>query len=298
MALKVNPSPSRPRRPLRRGSPWALPWRVWLAQRGRKSSSERYADKWIAAMVPAPDAEQEARLRSLVADLDDGAVWGKFDFLHIQAGHAASPARLNAVEPGRFNLAPVNGPSFVAYKGTSGDGATSYHNIDGFAPALIGTGSRKWQRTSAHLGVWVLNSRSVSNMAAMGGRTDGNTHQNFIQVYQGVGAISTRISQDSAGSQPNSPLLDSAGHFVGSRPDSAHRDVYADGALVRSDNVNASPGETAQVIAEHALRTAGTATVLSSDQHAVTHGGAGLVASDVGTIYDALFKYLTAVAAI
>lgn len=228
----------------------------------------------FARMSVQPDATRKALINDRIKALKASGAWGKLDFLHFEAAHDAQAARLNWVSSS-YDLITIAGPVFTVDRGYAGDGATSYLQVSGYNPSA----APKMVQNSAHMGYWGrLNAPNVPD-AGMG--SDGSHHVNLRAT------VARARLYSSVGYFPN--VVNGIGHVIGRR-DAINQEAFRNGVSLGSAAVtNASTGTT--------LTIGNVGGVFTTQQFAVTHGGADLTAAEVLSLYNEINTYLVAVGA-
>lgn len=113
-------------------------------------------DVWDTAGFPADGARQTLVNNTIVA-LKDAGIWDELDLLYFTAAHAQAAAYDNWKNPAAFLLTPTAAPAFVANRGFTGNGTTSYLGT-GYTPSTNGV---KWLQSDASVWSW-----SVTDVAS------------------------------------------------------------------------------------------------------------------------------------
>lgn len=92
----------------------------------------------FANMSVTPNTTRKKIINTLIKQLKADNNWGFIDGLWITAAHSQQAAKLNWINPIKFTLTEVNSPTWMADKGYTGDGATSYLNTN-YDPSTQGT---------------------------------------------------------------------------------------------------------------------------------------------------------------
>jgi hypothetical protein len=140
----------------------------------------------IAAMnVEPPDALKRAYETYILA-LKSADIWTGLDIDYLLPVHDEQASRLNIKSPAAFTLIAVNSPTFLAFGGWTGDGATSRLRTQ-FTPSVSGV---NFTQNSASMWVWVGTDIAGAALdigsAAGANRLRVNTRNALNQV---VGAI-------------------------------------------------------------------------------------------------------------
>jgi hypothetical protein len=240
--------------------------------------------------TPATPA-RKVHINRLISTLRAAGIWSKMDCFYIMAAETAQAAQRNWVED-RYNLTPVNAPTFEADRGYTGN-ATTQHLGTGFVPS---TATGRFTLNHAHFGVW-CRTNSAASVVDMGCRDATTTAQTLLQLRTATDVIAHRVSQGANGSGTNGHT-DSSGHHMARRPDSAATQQYWNGASTAVNSgviVSSTLCQYEFVIA--ALNTAGTISAWSARQYAAAHIGAALSVAENTVLYNALNTYMVAVGA-
>jgi hypothetical protein len=251
-----------------------------VAARGR-ARLDPAAAALIGRMTSAPEVARVAAIDALVRALKAGGIWAKLDLLYLMAAHDEQAARRNWMGDA-FNLAAVNVPGFVADRGFTGDGATSYLDT-GFQPGVsAGAGGQD----DNHLGVWCRTNASSAgfDIAAtnhtLNANNAGNVNsRNMAGATDVVGGVATSV-----------------GHTLHSRSGGAGYAVYRNGAVLGTV-VRASSAPAAASLFVCARNASGTPSSFGTRQIAAAHAGSALNATEAATMHAALSAYLTSVGA-
>lgn len=254
------------------------------------------------------DATHLAAYKCLFDDLTIASIFdgagnsATLDFLHIYATQDQTTALLNTV--GISNVYTFDGvangsPNFVADSGFLGVDASTTVYID---PAFnVGSGSKKFQRNSAHMSAWSLtNAASGAAGGVVMGYEDaaGSGNQAYIYPQYIDGNSYSRVNGGSGvGSDVAYVQSDSRGHFLVSR--------VANGANMTSYQNNSPHGPTgtstaalpsAFIVILAAYATGGVGVKDGGGYRlAMASAGAGMDATQATAYYNALRRYMTAV---
>ena len=239
------------------------------------------AQTLINAMVPTPLTARQQLINSTVVRLKVGGVWTLLDALYLTAAANVQNASLNWVNPATFTLTASGSVAFQVDRGFTGNGVNSYNNTQ-FTPTTAP--SPKYVQDSAHLSVW-------SNTPGPLNPVDMGNSQAFLQTQLVSGNVFR--AQINAGVSPsNFTTPNTAGHFIGSRVDSANTTGYFNGTFLGS-GAGPSQALTATAIALGG-RPFGTQS-FSTRQIAAGSIGASLPAAQAKAFFNALAGYMRAV---
>ena len=239
-----------------------------------------------AAFTTPPTAARMYLINELVTGAIQSGAWALLDFLHVYAAADTQAALINWKAPGTYNGTLVNAPAFVADRGYTGDGATSYIDTN-YQPTGV---SRNYQQNSASFGFW---SRTAMGLVGndMGARAGVFV---MFAISRNIGDFANgRVNE--AVSQNFGTVTDGSGFFAFDRPNSSVMRGYRNGSIL-------SGGDVAQ--ASSGLPGAGNLWVgaanggtFSTRQFAASFVGASLTATQHAEFYTAMQKYMTGVGA-
>jgi hypothetical protein len=233
----------------------------------------------LAAMTVQPNAARANLINNLIFTLKNAGVWTTFDMLFIYAAHDAQAARINWVTPAQILTA--NGTlTFTVDRGYQGDGVTGFLSTGINWSALV-----KFTQNNAAFGVWMRTSNSV-NAQAIGSTT---TQRDTLNPFSGSNNLAIRIN--SAAAAVTATVPDGIGYSAGSRSISTNIDLYKNAVLLGSPAQNSTT-----MLVEEVLFLKSGANFLQS-QMSAAHIGAGLNATQITAIYNALQTYMTGVGA-
>ncbi|WP_417310548.1 hypothetical protein [Devosia sp.] len=239
------------------------------------------ASALFARFSAAPDPARQQAIGALIEALVDGGVWSKLDALYVLAAHDGQAALRNWVAD-QYNLSEVAAPDFLADRGYSGDGATSYLSCN------TAGGLDRFTRNDCHMGIW-----SLSNLLNAGSASQecGNTNCTIVKSSGSGGTVVVRPNTASGiGSAPSA-------HFPGligwSRFDTSNWELFAHGLSVgaRTD-ASAALEDTDFWVCGRADGNFGVNRI------AACHFGAALNAMEWSVMHAALSSYLDAMGAV
>lgn len=237
----------------------------------------------FARFTTPPDATRKTLINNLIVALKAAGVWSKLDALYLTAAADSQAARRNWIADA-FNLTAVSSPTFVADRGYTGDGSTSYLETS-FNPS---TASGKLVQDSATLFTWVRT--EVAENRGDIGVTVTNVLQ--VQARRTAGEIDCEINNGSTGGL-RTAVATSIGLSLGTRTANGARALYRNAGLIKSDT-QASTGLNNDTISILANRAGGS---YSTKQSAASGFGSGFTLQNVTDLYNALNTYLVAVGA-
>ncbi len=243
----------------------------------------------VARMSSAPSTSRKWLADRLVDSLVSAGIWGKLDALYILAAPDAQAARLNWIGTS-YPLTAVNSPAFIADRGYTSDGSTSYLRT-GYVPG-VGT---QWQQNSASFGIYV--GQNGRRGLAIGAMTVPDYRGSHISRYGAAEGNYCALQLNELGFAPvtnYAAFLDS-GLVAASRADAATVSRYKNGALVESGagTSQAPPNLEFFLLALNS----GTPLVNGTDRIAAAFMGGALSAPQMATLNTALHTYLSALGA-
>jgi len=170
-----------------------------------------------------PAADTAMRQDKMVRDLITYGIWAKLDVLYILSNNTWANSLINWINPGTFDLIPVNlvAGDFTAYRGWTGDGISKYLRTQ-YNPTLHAINYAQnnasighYTRTDAN-GLHSDFGGSAADRAYILGRNGGTA---FLTLNDGVAS--------GFGATPNS-----IGFYIGNRIVAANRSLYKNSALI------------------------------------------------------------------
>lgn len=243
------------------------------------------AQAYFAAMTTQPTEARAGLLNTLIAGLNSDGIWAKLDWFGVSAAHASQSVQVNAVTPSQA-LTPVSAPTFTTDRGISSDGAASYYNT-GWNPTTAS--SPKFQRDSAHMGVWINTNVSSSAQTDIGAQWRSSIQARAsanVQVYQNANVPQTTAL----------PVATSVGHTCWTRSGASVVDLFKDGVSIGSGTTASSPLSNVPFFV-CAINNAGSPAQFSTRRIAVFHWGAALNSTEVAALRGRLNTFLTAIGA-
>jgi hypothetical protein len=240
------------------------------------------ANTYIAALTAPTTPEKNAYTAAICGMVADGT-FALLDGLYIEANTSAANARVNAVNPGTFNLVGHGSCTFTADQGFTGDGTTCY-NDPVFVPSTAGG---HMTLNSASYGVCVLNSRTTpsSTSQAYGGQGVSATDRTYF--YPLFASVISAGALNDAGGGGASNATNAQGSWIASRTLSSGAQNYLNGSPITSTAIVSSALPAATVV-QMAGNNNGTLANWTSDQHGYWFFGAGLTQAQVTSIYTRL----------
>ena len=235
----------------------------------------------FAAMDTPPTAARQTLINNAVVSLKAAGLWNMLDTLIVEAAATAQAGLINWIQPANVATA-VNAPTFVADRGYTGDGATSYLNTN----RAMGIGPN-FSQNNFHVGFWTLNDVSDSNAYDLGVLTGANTFR-----FNGRNATNNFAGNALATPAFGMAVADSIGHYMMCRDSASTFEGYKNKVSIGTDT-------DASVAAFNSPYTilANRVVQFSTRQQAMTHAGAFFTAAQVTAFYDIMLVYMQAVGA-
>lgn len=235
----------------------------------------------VLAMSVQPTATRAKLYDDLIVGLKADGIWSQLDWLILHAAHDAQAGRVNLIAPSRIASA-INSPTFTMDRGYTGDGGTSYLSTG----QAWGTGTSKFIRNNAMLGVWV-NVASTDSQSSPIGMEGTNSSQ---VVYNNDGSVIFRVNSTGTSPRivdPNQRVANRAvvrreaeniglytnGQFVGEQPSTSANPSSASGTILRGNNTYANGCVAA------------------------AYSGAAVTAAQIAALHNRLSTFLTAIGA-
>lgn len=236
----------------------------------------------FARFTTPPTLTRMVQINTLIGSLISGGVWTKFDAFYMLAAADAQSSLLNWASTS-YNLTAVNSPAFVADRGYTGDGSTSYLDTNFNPTTAVGA---KFVQDSAHNGIW---SRTNLNNAGASSNDAGALNSQIARQAAVSGNALGRANTSTgiligAGAYP--------GHICWSRTAAAVWEGYAQGV----DSGGGTDASAAMTNANMRLLSYNGAA-FGVNQLAVGHIGSGLSAAEVSALFTAVRAYLQAIGA-
>lgn len=193
-------------------------------------TSDTSFDNLIAAMVVPPNNFRKANIAQLIQKLYASGTWAKTDVFWVLAAHDEQAARLNWKSPGTFTLNAINSPAFVADRGFTGNGSSSWLDTGWDRPTNGVQFTQNnahisiYQRTAAGSNVPNISDTNASYRAAIGGQGGANR---WTRLNSG-----TNIFGPAGGTYPQ--------QLISRRNDATNVSMLADGVQVTVPSAAAS----------------------------------------------------------
>jgi hypothetical protein len=233
---------------------------------------------YVAALT-APTPTEQAAYKLAICSMVTHGTFQLLDALYIHANTSSANARVNAVNPGTYNLTAHGSCTFTADQGFTGDGSTCYLD-PGFIPSTAG-GHMKLN--SATFGVCALNSRTVGAAVTAYGGSDGTnlSYAELLNSSQIEGALN-----DATGEAATSSNAQGAWAQVRTATNTVV--FYLNGAALSTTVNGSSTALIGADIFELAFNNNGTTANYVSDQQGYWFYGASLTAGQVASLYNDL----------
>lgn len=242
----------------------------------------------FARFTTPPDDARKLLISNRITSLKAAGVWSVLDCDYVTAAADSQAARQNWKQD-LYNLTAIASPAFVADRGYTSDGVSSYLQT-GFIPSSAGGA---FTQNSAHLCVY-SRSAGINAGTAIGARTASTTNQSLLIPRASTNAATGRLTQAANGAGfVNS---DGSGHFILNRENSAGSDLYRNGLSLGNSAV-ASDGPPSVQIYILALNNAGALAAGNTYQISIAGIGAGLTAAQAAAKSAIDLTYLQAVGA-
>jgi hypothetical protein len=239
----------------------------------------------FAAFTAAPTPQRRLLCDQLIRRLKRQDIWSKLDCLYIFAAADSQAALINWKNPGTFNAALVNAPSFTADRGFTGNGTTSYVNST-FTPSTAGG---LYTQNSSHVSARSLTSAAAADSQRLVGVGNSATVAVQLRPRGASDLYGLQMQQAAINAVANA---DSSGHFVGNRSASNAIQHYRNGASLGT-GTNASTGLPNDAVHfDHSFTSFATLQVASGSI------GSSLSAEEAAAFYAIELAYMQAVGAV
>ena len=235
-------------------------------------------DAWDDAGAPADGARQTLVNNTIVA-LKAAGIWDELDLLYFTAAHAAAAAHNNWKSPSTFTLTPTAAPAFVANRGYTGNGTTSYLGT-GYIPSTNGV---KWLQSDASVWSWSVTDVASTSPDAGAGVT-----------Y--VGAVNPRSATNTIDAQLNrattaltAAMASSVGMSGVARSAGPSEHIWKNGVSVAAGTAGPSGRPTGEF-----LLCGRTPSSFSTRQVAFAAAGSACAGKELA-FYNAVRAYMTGV---
>ena len=176
----------------------------------------------FAAFTTPPTTARKGLINTCVNSLTSAGVWAKLDALHMLAA-ADSQAAIVIGTTGSYNLTAINSPAFVADRGFTGNGSTSYLD-SGFNPTIAGG---NFVRDSA-----CIFGHCVTNVN-VAGTMIGNSGGSLLLNPRNTNAFFTRVNNTA--NNMTAASTDSIGFWSATRSGASASETFKNGVSVDTD---------------------------------------------------------------
>lgn len=256
----------------------------------RRRSYEPEANALFARMTTQPSAARKTLINECIKSLKNSGVWAKLNALYLLAALDSQASALNWIST-NYNITPTNGPTFTIDRGWQGTLGTSASQprLD---TNLNGRGILS--NVSHHFSVFYQSAYSAV-YDQWDGVYDGSREIIFAPNRGGQAyfdSLSPTLTAVTAGSNT------SGKHFVLSRTSATFAKLYVDGAAL----ANTQTGDmSASQVPNVNINLMGYLDTGSWHTHGIREAaasiGAGLSATEVSALTDAIHTYLAGVGA-
>ena len=238
------------------------------------------AASYFAAVPNAFDAARKTIINTLIAGLRTDGNLTKLDRLWLFANTTTGNAVIDVIGNNAATL--VNAPAFVADQGYTGDGATSYMNLQ-FTPSTQGT---NFVQNSASMGFYSRTDSIQGNKVDLG--SDNGTIYNKIYGRDTGGVIYSYINDTSA-TMPSAAAANSLGLISVRRTDATNCAVFQNGTSLLAYTGNSGIIDNVQYAL--ASNDAGTPLRFTTRQLSCIYFGSGAI--DQSALYTRIQQYMT-----
>lgn len=229
------------------------------------------------AYVPViPDAIQLAAQNTMVCGLVEDGVWAKLDTFWVMANGDSPNCHLNWINPALYTLTPINAPTFTAWEGYAGDGATEYIDT-GYNPTDDGT---NYTLNSASFGYYA---RTVGAGAMMGVH---NSRSAVATLNTGNHKVNDITWGDPV---PGAPA---AGLHIYTRTSAANRDVFINKTKYSSAVASSILPLTGPHFTILAYNNNGVIQLHTAEQCSMAFAGGALTQADADNLTDRFEAYM------
>lgn len=237
------------------------------------------ASALFARFTTPPTDARKTLINNLIVSLKAAGVWAKLDALYVTAAADSQAARRNWIAD-QYNLTAVNAPTFVADRGYTGNGSSSYLDT-GFNPTTAS--SPKFTQNSANMGLWSRTNTTGVNSWDFGNVGSYFVRANAIDVVQG--SINNNANPKTLGAYP--------GHNGWSRTTSLAWKGYRNG----SETISETNWASAALVNANFRMGGIDNSNWGIQQIATGYFGSSLTGAEETALHAALNTYLQAVGA-
>ena len=237
----------------------------------------------FSRMTTAPSAARKLLISNLIKGLKADGIWSLLDLFYITASHDSQSSLLNWISTS-FNCTAVNSPAFVADRGYTSNGTTSYLDTS-WIPA---THAINYQQNNASLGVY---SRTDINGTLRDiGCLNGTLNMHMMARTSGNYNLILN-----ANSSANKTVANSLGFFSGTRVDSSNFKHWQNGVELQNNAVASTGLVTVRSLFICALNSGGSPLNPSTRQIAFAFAGAGSISQL--NLFNRIETYMDAIGA-
>lgn len=242
------------------------------------------ATAYFAAMSVQPDATRKGLINTLISGLKTDGVWTGFDIFKIEAAHDAQAARLNAVAPASNVSSAVNTPTFTTDRGYTGDGSTSYVNLN-WAPSA----GVQFTQSNASLAIYVNGgpNNAIDAEASIG------VVGSLIVPRSAAGVVRGRLNAATTVNATGGTSATRLGLTVLDR--NVSTTIYRDGAA-NGTLTGASTTRSSSIMYQNGLNNSGLSNA-TTDRIALVFSGRSFNSTEQTAIYSRILTFLTAIGA-
>jgi hypothetical protein len=236
-----------------------------------------------------PTAAIAQAQQAIVDKLVGFGIWSKLDVFYMFATNTSQAALSNWIAPGTFDATLVNSPAFVAYKGFSGNGVSSYIRTH-YNPSSDAT---NYLLNSASAGAGVRTNVSefsyiFGGLDVAGPPLDSNC---TLTLRYGADIAIGFINQSTSPQAPAAFVnTDSRGCWVVNRTANNYCEIRRDGVAITSAAA-VSDAILDREVYILAANIEGGASFFSTQQCAFAFMGAGMTATQIYQFYNVLEEY-------
>lgn len=247
------------------------------------SSADTDAKAYLDAYAPNSSATFKAALNNFVTGLKSDGLWAGLDWLCVPADTSAGFLR------NLRNLAKaasaINLPAYTAYRGFTGDGSSSYIDLN----EPWSADGNNLVRDSGLEGIYINGQTSTANVAIMGNA--GTTRRHLIQARAGTGSTTVQLNSGTAAVFETNPTT-KIGHKTVVRADASSLRTFVNGAFVS----NPASTSTSTIGMDNGAVLRST-TSYSPDRAALFYSGSAITDSQVTALNARVTTFLTAIGA-
>lgn len=227
-------------------------------------------------------ANRKLLINTLVTTLKNDGNWNKLDRLFIFANEAQDQGLVSLVNPTSTAATAVNSPTFTADQGFTGNGTTSYVNLN-YNPAI---NNIVLSQNSASIGLY---SRTNSAIAAYDIGNSTSSSSRFFSIASRW-SDGNNYSGAFQNTETTTALANSTGLFAQIRTASNAVSTSRNGVQINSgSNVSTSP--TSVNVLCCCISSSGTPTYFSTRNISVAFIGSGEI--NILTFYNSIQTYMT-----